>query len=113
MAVTEEHPQIKAEIVVNGVALEPYEDDEVTATLAVVTKYVEATSEPTSLSTSTSRRHGLGIRFCSTSALMGTMSVALSSNRRNSVALLYSAPSQDPTLSGRGCGISRTSVSLT
>ena len=44
MAITNAYPRIKAEIVVNGVALEEYEDDEVAATPAAVTKYVEVTS---------------------------------------------------------------------
>jgi hypothetical protein len=42
MAVTQDNPSIKASIVVNGVALQEYDDDEGQAESTAVTKYVEA-----------------------------------------------------------------------
>lgn len=44
MAVTKTAPKIKAEILVNNVALEEYEDDEEQTSVSTVMKYIEARS---------------------------------------------------------------------
>jgi hypothetical protein len=113
MAVTKAYPRIKAKILVNEVALQEYEDDEVPATDGAVTKYVEAiTGADFAVRLYiTPAWHIQSMLF--TTGLMGSMFTVLLLNSRISVALLGRLSLEDPISSKLGCGMSRTSASRT